>query len=134
MTENSQTVLDYIKGLIPGVVVSDAVLSNIIFKTGINIDAPLYDLTEMQRDLAYAYLILFTAPGMGSSQKVTDRDGDWEHSESTSSWSYSDRQRLWLIARALLKKWGIEDELADAAGGKWGMKGSGFHKIRRYGR
>lgn len=134
MAESSQTALDYIKGLLPGVIVSDAILSSIIFKTGIDLDMSLFDMTEQQRDLAYAYLILFTAPGMGSSQKVTDRDGDWEHSESVSSWSYTDRHSLLRIARALLAKWGIEDELADAAGGKWGMKGSGFHKIRRYGR
>lgn len=134
MAENTQSAIDYIKGLIPGVVVSDSVISNVVLKADIDIDVPCYDMTEKQRDLAYAYLILFSAPGMGSSQKVTDRDGDWEHSESTSSWSYADRNRMLGIARALLAKWGIEDELANAAGGKWGMKGSGFHKIRRYGR
>jgi hypothetical protein len=129
---DNKTALDYIMGLFPGVAVSEAIISNIIFKTGIDLEMPLDDLDERQRDLAYAYLILFLSPGMGSSQKVTDRDGDWEHSESVSSWSYTDRNRLLGIARALLKKWGIEEELADAAGGKWGFKGTGFTKIRRY--
>lgn len=134
MAENSHTALDYIKGLFPGVVISDAIISNIVFKTGIDVDVPDDELTEKQRDLAYAYLILFLLPGMGSSQSVTDRDGDWEHSEKSSSWSYADRSQFLRVARALLAKWGIEDELADAAGGKWGFKGTGFTKIRRYGR
>ena len=132
MANNPQSATEYIKGLIPGVVVTDSLLSNIFFKAGISPELYEDEFTERQRDLAYAYLILFSLPGMGSSQSVSDRDGDWEHSESAGSWSYTDRQRFLLIARSLLNKWGVEDEIADVAGGKWGFKGNGFRKIRRY--
>ena len=132
MAGNLRTSVDYIKGLLPGVAVGDTMLSNIAFKTGIDLDAYESSLTEKERDLAYAYLILYSLPGMGSSTTVTDRDADWEHSETAGSWSYNSQARLWRIAYALLKKWGIEDELLDAANGKWGFKGTGFHKIRRY--
>ena len=132
MAETQRTALEYIKGLFPDINVSDSILSNVAFKAGIDLEQVEYSLTERERDLAYAYLILYLAPGGGASHSVTDRDADWEHSESNGSWSYSDRWRLLLIARALLRKWGIDDILLDAATGKWGFKGTGFHKIRRY--
>ncbi len=129
-TENG-TVTDYIRGFFPGMSITDTIITNILFKTGVDSDMSQYELDERQRDLIYAYLILYLAPGSGSSQRVTDRDGDWEHTESTSTWTYSQRSELLRIARMLLKKWGVEDELADAAGGKWGFRGTGFHNIRR---
>ena len=131
-SESTNTVRDYLNGLLPGYTVSDGTLFNILAKVGISCELPTEYLTERDRDLLYAYLIIYMSPGFGSSQKVTDRDGDWEHSESTSSWSYQDRYGLWRIARALLAKWGIEDPLLEAAIPKWGFKGTGFRKIRRY--
>ena len=133
-TNSQQTAIDYINGLFPNVAITDSIISNILFKTGINPDVSSYDLTEKERDLAYAYLILYLMPGSGSSHSVTDRDGDWEHSERVSSWTYADQARLWRIAKALFDKWGIEDELLDASSAQWGFKGTGFRKIRRYGR
>lgn len=132
MAENSQTALDYINGLFPGMTISEAIITNILYKTGIDPDVYVYDMTERERDLAYAYLILYLQPGMGNSQSVTDRDGDWEHSEKVSSWTYRDRVGLWRIAKALFDKWGVEDELLNASAPQWGFKGTGFRKIRRY--
>jgi len=132
MAENSQTALDYINGLFPGMTISEAIITNILHKTGIDPDVYVYDMTERERDLAYAYLILYLQPGMGNSQSVTDRDGDWEHSEKVSSWTYRDRVGLWRIAKALFDKWGVEDELLNASAPQWGFKGTGFRKIRRY--
>ena len=132
MAENSQTALDYINGLFPGMTISEAIITNILYKTGIDPDVYVYDMTERERDLAYAYLILYLQPGMGNSQSVTDRDGDWEHSEKVSSWTYRDRVGLWRIAKALFDKWGVEDELLDSSAPQWGFKGTGFRKIRRY--
>ena len=132
MAENSQTALDYINGLFPGMTISEAIITNILYKTGIDPDLYVYDMTERERDLAYAYLILYLQPGMGNSQSVTDRDGDWEHSEKVSSWTYRDRVGLWRIAKALFDKWGVEDELLNASAPQWGFKGTGFRKIRRY--
>lgn len=133
-TNSQQTAIDYINGLFPNVGISESIIANILFKTGIDPDISAYDLTEKQRDLAYAYLILFLMPGSGSSRSVTDRDGDWEHSEKVSSWTYADRAGLWRIAKALFEKWGVEDELLDASSPQWGFKGTGFRKIRNYGR
>lgn len=132
MAENSQTALDYINGLFPGMTISEAIITNILYKTGIDPDVYVYNMTERERDLAYAYLILYLQPGMGNSQSVTDRDGDWEHSEKVSSWTYRDRVGLWRIAKALFDKWGVEDELLNASAPQWGFKGTGFRKIRRY--
>ena len=112
--------------------ISDSIVSDVISKTGVMGECSESELTEKERDLIYAYLILFLMPGMGSSQSVSDRNGDWEHRESVGSWSYTDRSNLLRIARALFEKWGVEDVLLDSVVRKWGFKGSGFHKIRRY--
>lgn len=133
-TNSQQTAIDYINGLFPNAVITDSVIADILLKTGIDPDVLVYDLSEKQRDLAKAYLILNLMPGSGSSRSVTDRDGDWEHSEKVSSWTKADYYRYWLIARALFKKWGVEDELLDTLSPQWGFKGTGFHKIRNYGR
>jgi hypothetical protein len=132
MAENSQTAIEYIKERFPGMIISDSIVSDILRKTGIDGESPESALTEKERDLAYAYLILFLMPGMGSSQRVSDKDGDWQHEESVGSWSYSDRSNLLRIARALFEKWGVDDVLLDSVVRTWGFKGSGFHKIRRY--
>lgn len=131
MATETKTALDYINGLFSGMSISDAIIANVLLKTGVDPEVSMWDLNERERDLIYAYLILYLAPSSGSSQRVTDRDGDWEHSESTSAWSYSDRSNLMRIARALLAKWGVEDELANNALGRWGMCGRGFRNIRR---
>lgn len=125
------TAEDYIKGLLPGVTVGESVLANVLIAVGLSPDMSVWDLGERERDLAYAYLILYSIPGMGSSQRVSDRDGDWEHSESTASWSYTDRASLLRVARALLAKWGIEDPLAETSVPQWKFRGTGFRKIRR---
>lgn len=132
MAERVQTTIEYIKGLFPNVTITDSIISNILFKTGIDSSVSPENLTEKERDLAYAYLILYLLPGAGASKSVTDRDGDWEHSERVSSWTYSDRAGLWRIAKALFDKWGVEDELLNSSAPQWGFKGTGFHKIRRY--
>lgn len=132
MAVTEQTSIEYIKGLFPNLTITDSIINNILYKTGIDPSVGQQYLTERDRDLAYAYLILYLLPGAGATKSVTDRDGDWEHSERVSSWTYSDRAGLWRIAKALFDKWGVEDELLNSSAPQWGFKGTGFRKIRRY--
>ena len=88
--------------------------------------------TEKQKDLALAYLLIRIAFNPVMSQRVTDKDGDWEHSEGSEQWSKSQLMQFLILARDLLAKWGIVDPRIEAVAPKWGMKGTGFRKIRRY--
>lgn len=123
---------EYIASLSPGANVSESTIKGILIDAGIDPGTPVIDLTEKQKDLALAYLLIRIAFNPVMSQRVTDKDGDWEHSEGSEQWSKSQLMQFLILARDLLAKWGIVDPRIEAVAPKWGMKGTGFRKIRRY--
>ncbi len=132
-TENQIiTAEEYVKTLSPNAVVSESAVKGILIDAGIDAGIPATELTEKQKDLALAYLLIRIAFNPIMSQKVTDKDGDWEHSEGSEQWSRSQLMQFLILARDLLAKWGITDARIESLAPKWGMKGSGFRKIRRY--
>lgn len=136
MADNEQnqivTVEEYIQTLSPNANISESTIKGILIDASIDAGTPVPDLTEKQKDLALAYLLIRIAFNPLMSQKVTDKDGDWEHSEGSEQWSRSQLMQFLILARDLLKKWDITDARVESLAPKWGMKGSGFHKIRRY--
>ena len=126
------TVEEYIKTLSPNANISESTIKGILIDASIDPGTSVTDLSEKQKDLALAYLLIRIAFNPLMSQKVTDKDGDWEHSEGSEQWSRSQLMQFLILARDLLKKWGITDARVEALAPKWGMKGTGFHKIRRY--
>lgn len=126
------TVEEYIKTLSPNANISESTIKGILIDASIDPGTSVTDLSEKQKDLALAYLLIRIAFNPLMSQKVTDKDGDWEHSEGSEQWSRSQLMQFLILARDLLKKWGITDARVESLAPKWGMKGSGFHKIRRY--
>lgn len=132
-TDNSPfTAEEYIRSLSPGANVSESTVAGILIDAGIDPETYVVDLTEKQKDLALAYLLIRIAFNPIMSQRVTDRDGDWEHSEGSEQWSKSQLMQFLILARDLLAKWGISDARIESVVPKWGMKGTGFRKIRRY--
>lgn len=132
-TDNSPfTAEEYIRSLSPGANVSESTIAGILIDAGIDPETYVVDLTEKQKDLALAYLLIRIAFNPVMSQRVTDRDGDWEHSEGSEQWSKSQLMQFLILARDLLAKWGISDARIESVVPKWGMKGTGFRKIRRY--
>lgn len=136
MADNEQiqivTVEEYIQSISPNANVSESTVKGILIDAGIDAGTPATELTEKQKDLAFAYLLIRIAFNPIMSQKVTDRDGDWEHSEGSEQWSRSQLLQFLILARDLLAKWGITDARIESLAPKWGMKGTGFRKIRRY--
>lgn len=126
------TVEEYIQTLSPNANISESTIKGILIDASIDPGTSVTDLSEKQKDLALAYLLIRIAFNPLMSQKVTDKDGDWEHSEGSEQWSRSQLMQFLILARDLLKKWGITDARVESLAPKWGMKGSGFHKIRRY--
>lgn len=136
MADNEQiqivTAEEYIHSISPNANVSESTVKGILIDAGIDAGTPATELTEKQKDLALAYLLIRIAFNPIMSQKVTDRDGDWEHSEGSEQWSRSQLLQFLILARDLLAKWGITDARIESLAPKWGMKGTGFRKIRRY--
>lgn len=136
MTDNNgnqkvMTVEDYIRGIAPNANVSENAVTGILIDAGIAAGTPAAELTERQKDLAMAYLYIRIASNPILSQKVTDKDGDWEHSEGSEQWSKSQLSQFLILARNLLSKWGISDARVDSLAPKWDMKGTGLRNIRR---
>lgn len=136
MADNEQiqiaTAEEYIQSISPNANVSESTVKGILIDADIDAGTPATELTEKQKDLALAYLLIRIAFNPIMSQKVTDRDGDWEHSEGSEQWARSQLLQFLILARDLLAKWGITDARIESLAPKWGMKGTGFHKIRRY--
>ena len=126
------TAEDYIRSISPNANVSESTINGILIDAGIEPGAAAIELTEKEKDLALAYLLIRIAFNPIQSQKVTDRDGDWEHSEGSEQWSKSQLMQYLILARDLLAKWGVTDSRVELIANKWGMKGTGFRKIRRY--
>lgn len=125
------TAEEYIRSISPNANISESTLSGILIDAGITAGTPALELTEKQKDLAMAYLYIRIASNPLMSQKVTDKDGDWEHSEGSEQWSKSQLMQFLVLARTLLAKWGITDARVDALAPQWGMKGTGFRNRRR---
>lgn len=126
------TAEEYIQSISPNASVSESTVKGILIDAGIEAGTAATELTEKQKDLALAYLLIRIAFNPIMSQKVTDKDGDWEHSEGSEQWSRSQLMQFLILARDLLAKWGITDARIESLAPKWGMKGTGFRKIRRY--
>lgn len=126
------TAIEYIKNLVPSANITESTIKSVLFKARINPSQMADSLTEQQEDLAMAYLLILLFFSPSSSQKVTDRDGDWEHSEGGEQRTRAELRNYLRIAHNLLAKWDITDPIVESALPKWGFKGMGFRKICRY--
>ena len=126
------TAEEYVRSISPGANINDNTIQGVLIDAGIESGTPATELTEKQKDLALAYLLIRIAFNPIMSQRVTDKDGDWEHSEGSEQWSRSQLLQFLILARDLLSKWGIADARIETGLPKWGMRGSRFSKIRRY--
>ena len=132
-SENQITTAEgYVRTLMPNANVSEDAIQGVLIDAGIDPETPTDMLTQKDKDLALAYLLIRIAFNPIQSQRVTDKDADWEHTEGSEQWSKSQLMQFLILARELLAKWGITDARVDTLAPKWGFKGTGFHDIRRY--
>lgn len=135
MAENENTGMtaeEYIRGLMPTAIVSDTVVKGVMKDAGISDTELASEMDERQRDLALAYLLIRISFNPLTSQRVTDKDADWEHTEGSERWSKSQLQQFLILARDLLAKWGLKDSRVESLAPKWGMVGRGFRNRRKY--
>lgn len=123
---------EYVASLSPNANISESTVTGILIDAGIEPGTPALELSPKEKDLALAYCLIRMAFNPIQSQRVSDKDGDWEHSEGSEQWSKSQLMQFLILARDLLAKWGITDARIESMAPKWGFKGTGFRKIRRY--
>lgn len=127
-TTGSYTIESFLRSKVRNIEVTDDALQGILAELDIPSGSEYSSLSQKERDLSLAGLYVWICTSPTQSSKVSDSDGGWEHSEGGEQLSKSDKERYLRLANAIYKKYGIEP----VDGGRWGFKGSGFHKIRRY--
>ena len=122
------TIKTYLRGKVRNIEVTDEALQSILAELEIDDGTEYSSLSQKQKDLALAglYAWIWTSPTQSS--KVSDEDGDWSHSEGGEQMSAAALNRYLRLANEIYKKYDMP--LLDS--NRWGFKGSGFRKIRRY--
>lgn len=127
-TACNYTIETYLRGKVRNIEVTDDALQSILAELEIDDGAEYARLSQKQKDLALAGLYAWICTSPTQSSKVSDEDGDWSHSEGGEQMSATSLNRYMRMANAIYKKYG----LPLLGSNKWGFKGSGFRKIRRY--
>lgn len=125
----SYTISQYLRGKVRNINIPDETLSAIFVENGIYDDIDYVDVPQRNRDLALASLYVWVSTSPSSSQKITDKDADWEHSEGGETMPVSVLNRYLRMANEIYQRYG----LPMVGGNRWGMVGRGFHDIRNCG-
>ena len=127
-TACNYTIETYLRGKVRNIEVTDDALQSILAELEIADGSEYSSLSQKQKDLALAglYAWIWTSPTQSS--KVSDEDGDWSHSEGGEQMSASSLNRYMRMANEIYKKY----DMPLLGSNRWGFKGTGFRKIRRY--
>lgn len=122
------TIEDYLRGKVRNIEVTDDALQSILAELEIADGSEYSSLSQKEKDLALAGLYAWISTSPTQSSKVSDDDGDWSHSEGGEQMSVSSLNRYIRMANDIYKKYDMP--LLDS--NRWGFKGTGFRKIRKY--
>lgn len=122
------TVENYLRGKV-AVSIPDNTLVSIMAEVGVEPGTEYIELTEKQRDLCLAGMYVYLSTNPSQTQRVTDRDADWEHSEGGQVYSANALNNFLRMANAIYKKY----DLPIVGSNKWGMRAGGFCNIHNHG-
>ena len=125
--EQTYTVEQKLRGKF-STLLTDANIMSVCDDAGIDANGDWKSLSEKQKDMALAWTYVLLSDKETTSQKISDKDGDWSHSEGGTTISKEDKKNWLRKANALFAKWGMPLINPD----KWGMICGGFHDIRSY--
>ncbi len=97
------TVGDYIKGKV-AFEVSEEALNVILFDRGTEADADVSSLTDRQKELIYADLLMYGWSKPSSTGGEKKAHGGFSHTTKSESFNY--RDKWYQMAQAIYKKWG----------------------------
>ena len=127
-TACNYTIETYLRGKVRNIEVTDEALQSILAELEIDDGTEFSCLSQKQKDLALAGLYAWICTSPTQSSKVSDEDGDWSHSEGGEQMSATSLNRYMRMANEIYKKY----DMPLLGSNRWGFKGSGFRKIRRY--
>lgn len=127
-TQGTLTIERYLRGKV-ATTIPDDTLASVLAEVGVEPESEFFSLTERQRDLCLAGMYVYLSTNPSQTQKVTDSDADWSHSEGGQVYSANALNNFLRMANAIYKKY----DLPTVGDNKWGMRGGGFHNIRNYG-
>lgn len=122
------TMEDYLRGKV-ATPIPDNTLASIMAEVGVAKGSAYSELTEKQRDLCLAGMYVYLSTNPSQTQRVTDSDADWSHSEGGQVYSANALNNFLRMANAIYKKY----DLQTVGDNKWGMRGGGFRNIRNHG-
>lgn len=122
------TLARYLKSKV-AISVPDDTITAILAENGVDAGTLFSDATEKQRDLCLAGLYVFISGSPTTTEKISDSDADWSHSEGGQMMSANVLNNYLRMANAIYKKYGLDQ----VGSNKWGLSGHGFHNIRNYG-
>lgn len=98
------SIVSYLKGKV-GFDVPDATLNAILSDRGIDANTDIVELTEKQRDLLYADVLIWGATLPTTYSGVKESDGGWSHTEGSSTIQSADKKRFESIANDIYLKY-----------------------------
>ena len=112
------TIETWLKGMVDFDVPSATIMA-ILFNNGVDNGAPMQDVSEQQRDLCLADLLMWLSSSSTASSGEMISDGGWSHQKSAKQ--VVDREGLIRRARELYAKWN-SDKAKAAVGTKITLK------------
>lgn len=100
---NTYRIEDWLSGMVD-FPVPDKALSAILFNRGIMSGEPASDVSEKDRQLCYADLLIWLTTASQQSSATIDSDGGWTHQESARN--VTDKDSLRAKALSIYKKYG----------------------------
>ena len=110
------------------IALTDENIKSICDDAGVEPGSDWKSLTEKQKDMSVAWTYVALATSPNTSNKISDKDGDWSHSEGGVGITRDQIKSYLKMANALFEKWGEPTINKDG----WGMIVGGFHNIRNY--
>lgn len=126
--DNTYTLEQYLRGKFRERISDDSLMS-IIKENGLEPNTDFSEIPIKNRELCLAGILVYLAGFPASTEKVSDSDANWSHSEGGAVYTAAQLNAFLRRANAIYKKYG----LPTVGSNNWGMRGAGFHNIRNYG-
>lgn len=128
MDLTSLTIQQYLNGKVRNINVPDDAILAICADAGVDPETEYAEATQMQRDLALAWLYVWIAGSPTQTGTTRDSDADWEHSEGGERMSANVLKQYLAMANKIFDKY----DLPAVGVERWGMVGRGIRHRGSY--
>ncbi|MCR5152834.1 MAG: hypothetical protein K6A98_06760 [Prevotella sp.] len=104
------TIEEYLRG-VTGYAIPQDTLKAILLQSNVVAGTEADSMEERQRDLVTAQCLTICSIAQQGVTSISDKDGDWSHSESHAAPSAAERNAMRTMAAALYAKWNVTPPL-----------------------